>query len=42
MPLARAREIERDMQTAGYFQTIKGIDENSAMKFHIEGTKEDD
>ena len=40
--LAGAREIERDMQTAGYFQTIKAIDEISAMKFHLEGTKDDD
>ena len=37
IPLTRAQELDGDMQTPGYFQTVKKIDEISVLSFYREG-----
>ena len=42
IPLTRAQELDGDMQTPGYFQTVKKIDEISVLSFYKEGMNYDD
>ena len=37
IPLTRAQELDGDMHTPGYFQTVKQIDEISVLSFYREG-----
>ena len=42
IPLNRAQELDGDMQTPGYFQTMKKIDEISVLSFYKEGMNHND